>query len=377
MTRTTDAVIVGGGVMGCAIALRLAEAGVKTIILEKAIPGAEASSAAGGILAAQEESHGPGPMFDLSLASRSMFPKLAAELADKTGIDIVHRETGLVSIVYDDAAARALEARFAWQRAAGHKVNWLDAADLHAREPNLSDRARRGLHFPDDGQLEPRPYTRALHLAAVRAGAQILEGSIVRRVIHDQQKGGRAIGVELLDERVLAQHVILAAGAWSSLVEGSGRPPRAVRPIRGQIAQLEPRTPIIRGTIISPKGGYLVGRADGRVLAGSTMEHAGFDKVVTAGGLAHVLAIAIDLAPELANAPVTSTWANFRPATEDERPLLGEGTTPGLVYATGHFRNGILLSPITAEIIRDVVTGRPPSRDLTAFSPRRLPLAAP
>jgi len=159
-----------------------------------------------------------------------------------------------------------------------------------------------------------------------------------------------------------------AAGAWSSLVEGAGLAPAAVRPVRGQIVELATRPAAIRGTVISPRGGYLVGRADGRVLCGSTMEEAGFEPAVTAGGAARVLGVALEIAPSLAGAPVTAAWANFRPTTADKLPILGNAPLAGLIYATGHFRNGILLAPITAEIVRDlVVSGRSPI-DLGPFA---------
>jgi glycine oxidase len=166
--------------------------------------------------------------------------------------------------------------------------------------------------------------------------------------------------------------VVIAAGSWSSLVEGVGLPPATVKPVRGQIVLVETRPPAVRGTVVTP-GGYVVGRADGRVLCGSTMEQAGYDKSVTAGGLAKVLGMALATVPALAAAPVLETWANFRPTTADHLPILGESAIAGLVFATGHFRNGILLSPITAEIISDVVRGvKTTAFDAAAFSPARL-----
>jgi len=369
MARSADCIVIGGGVVGCAAALRLAQAGVRTVVLERAIPGAEASSAAAGILAAQEEAEGPGPLVDLCMASRRLFAALAAELREVTGIDVGHRETGLLSACFAEADRARLERRYAWQVQAGWNLAWLDRAEALRREPALAPGVIAALSFPDDGQLEPRAYGRALSLAAAAAGAEFLSGAYVRRVLVE---GGRVTGVEVEGERVAASRVVIAAGSWSVLVEGAGLPPRSVRPMRGQIAQLETRPPAVHGTIISPAGGYIVGRADGRVLAGSTMELVGFDKRVTAGGLRHVLDVAIGLAPGLADAPVTDTWANFRPVTEDGLPLIGRGGIDGLILETGHFRNGILLSPITGEIVRDLVMGGESRWDLAAFSPARV-----
>jgi glycine oxidase len=362
-----DTIIIGGGVIGCAVAWRLAEGGVDVLVLERAIPGAEASSAAGGILAAQEEAAGPGPLADLCLASRALFPRVAAELREQTGLDIGHRETGLVVACFTPEDEARLELRYAWQRDRGMRLSWLRGADLVAAEPGLGPLVKAGLHFPDDGQLEPRAYLKALALAAARAGATFSTGAYVRRVVHE---GGRVTGVETESGMHPARHVVVAAGSWSSLVEGATLAPRAVRPMRGQIAQLETRPALVRGTITAP-GGYLVGRADGRVLAGSTMELAGYDKRVTASGLRHVLDLAIRLAPALADAPVTDSWANFRPVTSDELPLLGAAGPEGLYLATGHFRNGILLSAVTAEIIRDLVTRGVTPHDLRPFAAGR------
>jgi len=165
--------------------------------------------------------------------------------------------------------------------------------------------------------------------------------------------------------------VVLAAGAWSNQVEGSGLPKGAVRPVRGQIALLDGRLPLLSRVVFSQKG-YVVPRADGRVLCGSTMEEAGFERAVTAGGLRSVLSLAIEICPALADAPILETWSNFRPASPDGWPVLGPAALPGLHYATGHTRNGILLCPITADAVSAEILGRPPVADLEPFSVRRL-----
>lgn len=365
-----DVVIIGGGVVGCSIAWRLAQAGRDVLVLERAIPGAEASSAAGGILAAQEESVGPSAFTELSLRSRARFADVAAELREATGVDIGYRECGVLSIAFSAKEEADLERRYGWQRDGGHALEWLRGAALHRREPALSPEALAGLWFPADGQVEPRSYLRALALAAAGAGARFSSGAYVRRVVSD---GRRVAGVELEGEVIAARHVVIAAGSWSSLIDGADLPPRAVRPMRGQIAKLETRPPAIHGTVTC-RAGYLVGRADGSILAGSTMELVGYDKRVTAGGLRHVLDVAIRLAPALADAPVTETWANFRPVTDDELPILGPTDIEGLLLATGHFRNGILLSPITADIITELVVSGRTTIDLSTF--RRARLAA-
>lgn len=369
LPASAECVVIGGGVMGCGIALRLAQAGVRTVVLERAIPGAEASSAAGGILAAQEEAEGAGPVAALSLASRARIPALVDELRALTAIDVGYRETGCLRLCADDAQVAATEDRVAWQRAAGLRLAWVRGnRALRELEPSIDERWEVGLHFPDDHQLEPRAYVRALSQAAALAGATFVTGAYVRRVVHE---GGRVVAVDVEGGRVATPRVVVAAGSWTSLVDGLGLPPAAVRPMRGQIAMLETRPPAVRGTIFAP-GGYLVGRADGRVLCGSTMELAGYDRSVTAGGLAHVLGLALSVIPGLARAPVVETWANFRPTTDDRRPILGASAVDGLFLATGHFRNGILLSPITAEIIRDLVVHGRSAHDVAPFAPDRV-----
>lgn len=363
-----DTIIIGGGVMGCAIAWRAAQSGRDVLVLERAIPGAEASSAAAGILAAQEESRGPGPLTELALRSRARFRDWAAELRDLTGIDIGYRTAGVLAVAFSAEEEAALDARYAWQRAAGHRLSWLRGAELAACEPALAQTVRAGLHFPDDAQLEPRAYLRALALAAAQAGAQFRTGAYVRRVVSES---GRVLGVELEGELLRARHVVVAAGSWSALVEGAELPPRALQPVRGQIAELETRPPAVQGTIVAA-GGYVVGRRDGRVLAGSTMERVGFDRRVTVAGLHHVLAVAQRLVPSLAEAPISDSWANFRPATSDELPVIGPGPREGLIIATGHFRNGILLSAATAELVCDLLSGTASQTDLEPFRLARL-----
>jgi len=209
-----------------------------------------------------------------------------------------------------------------------------------------------------------RDLARAFSQAAAVAGARFLTGRYVRRVI---VREGAAVGVELDGETLPAGVVVVAAGSWSGLVEGAGVPSAVVRPARGQMVAIETRPPLFRQVVAAP-GGYLVPRRDGTVLAGSTVEMAGFRKEVTVGGLAGILAMARTVIPALADAPVTATWSNFRPFTEDHLPVLGATGVRGLVLATGHFRNGILLAPITAQAIAELVATGTAPLDLAPFA---------
>jgi glycine oxidase len=368
----TDVVVVGAGLQGSAVALRLAQAGKKVVVLERAIPGAEASSAAGGILSPGVEALEPGPFSALCRASLALYPAFAREVEAASGLWVGYRGGGTLEVAFDDDHAKLLAGRAEKLEKAGLPVTVLDDREVRALEPGLAPSARGALHFEDEASLDPRLLGRAVYIAAARAGATFVTGQ-VRRIVH---AGGRAAGVDHESGRIDADAVVLAAGSWSLLVEGHGLPPGAVRPVRGQIAVVDTRPPLLSRVIFSGHG-YVVPRADGRILCGSTMEDVGFEKAVTAGGLRHVLDVALGIAPSLANAPVVETWSNFRPASPDGEPILGAGAVPGLFYATGHTRNGILLAPVTADAVAAAVLGRPAPVDLAPFSPARLAPGAP
>jgi glycine oxidase len=362
-----DVIVIGAGVQGCAVALRLAQAGKDVVVLERSIPGAEASSAAGGILSPGVEALEPGPFYDLCRASLARYGALARELERATELNVGYREGGTLEVALDDQHAQLLAARAERLQRHGMPVEILDDVAARRLEPGLSPQTRGALFFPDEASVDPRLLARALYLAAHAAGARFRTGQ-VRRIV---QEAGRVRGVEHEAGGLEAGAVVLAAGAWSALVEGSGLPHGAVRPVRGQIALLDTRPRLLSRVVFSARG-YVVPRADGRVLCGSTMEEVGFEKAVTAGGLHSVLEIAIDIAPQLARAPLLETWSNFRPASPDGWPVMGAAPVPGLWYATGHTRNGILLTPITADAVSAAILGSASPVDLAPFSADRL-----
>jgi glycine oxidase len=347
--------VIGGGVMGCATALALAGRGVDVVVLERAVPGAEASSAAAGILGAQIELHGRGEDAALYLRARDAWGPWAAALREQTGIDVGHRVSGVLRVAFSAEQEGPIEHDVAWQRKQGLRAELVDGARARQIEPALADDVIAAAHFPDDAQLDPQALLRALMAALSRSPhAQIRGGTTVERLLVEHD---RCVGVKLDEGEVRADATVLAAGSWSSLVPGVPASVPAVRPVRGQMVLLDERPPTVR-TIVFGTGGYVVPRGDGRVLCGSTMEHAGFRKEVTAAGVHAILGGALACVPSLGSAQVVGSWSNFRPHAHGDRALVGASPLPGLFLATGHHRNGILLAKVTADAVADAVTGK-------------------
>jgi glycine oxidase len=365
VSERVTVVIVGAGVMGCAAAVELARRGVPCIVLERSVPGAEASSAAAGMLGAQVESHDAGPFVSLCVASRDRFGAWADLLREATGIDVEHRVCGIVKVAFDRAELDEAETHAAWQRRDGLRAEMLRASEVRTLEPEIAADVVGGVRFPDDGRVDPPRLLKALRIAAERFGARFRTGSIVRRVVVE---GGRARGVALESgETIEAEHVVLAAGSWTTLVGGAPLAPDAVKPARGQIVELVLPAPVQHGVLVGSKA-YLSPRDDGRVLIGSTLEFVGFERGVTAGAVRDLLSAAMRIVPRLERADLGRAWSSFRPHTANELPMIGACTTEHLWLATGHYRNGILLAPITAEIIGALVTGETPPVDPAPFA---------
>ncbi len=354
--------------MGCAAAWQLSQRGLSVRVLERSVPGAEASSAAAGILGAQTESHGPGPLFTLALKSRARYPEWALALQAQTGIDIEHRVCGVARLGFLPTDVRKAQREFAFQTKQGCRVERLDARAVLGRLPQVSQQASGGVFFPDDARVDPPRLLSALRVAAELSGAVFQSGAWVRKLVVER---GRASGVLLDDGAKLgARHVIVAAGSWSSLVEGVPLPKGGVTPARGQIVELGLPVPAFSSVLFGP-GCYLVPRDDGRVLVGSTLEFVGFRREVTASAVHQLLGAAIALVPALAAATLRGSWSNFRPYTSDQLPIIGHSAIPGLLLATGHYRNGILLAPITADILVSLVLDEPLPVPVTQLSPGR------
>jgi glycine oxidase len=365
--RTARVVIVGGGIIGTLTALRLADAGADVLVVDRGTPGAEASSAAAGILAAQAEATGPGALFDLAMESRAMHAALAEELRGRTGVDAGFEHRGVLEAARNEAEGEALVAKTAWQRERALPVEVLDPRGLRQREPGLAVGFARGVWFPEDACVDPARLMAAVSQAAARAGVQFRSGVTVRKVAIERR---RAKGVETDEGLLEGDAVVIAAGAWSGLVEGALGNPSSVRPARGQIVELDTCPSPLRGVVYA-HGGYLVPRSDGRVIVGSTLEFVGYRRGVTVDGLTKVLGVASRTIPALGEASVSRTWSNFRPYTDDKIPFVGARDIEGLFLATGHHRSGILFAPVTAEIVRDLILRGNTRRPIAALSPLR------
>jgi glycine oxidase len=369
--ESANVVVIGGGVIGLAIARALRLRGVKDItLIERAQAGAEASQAAAGMLAPQAEANGADAFFELACASRDLYPAFAVELLEETGTDIELERTGTLYLAFTEKDEQEIEHRYDWQRRAGLPVEKLTAEQAMRLEPCISKEVRAALRFPLDVQVENRKLIAALSLSIEKHGVRLLTETGVKSLITER---GVIKGVETSRGKIYAPVVVAAAGAWTSFLNSSGNTllPLSIEPVRGQMLCFETRPRLARHVIYSPRG-YIVPRLDGRLLAGSTTEHAGFERCVTAEGLHAITSHALEIAPGVASLPLADSWSGLRPRAEDEWPVIGASVEArGLFYATGHYRNGILLAPLTGELLAEQITTGRPAPLACAFSPER------
>jgi glycine oxidase len=363
--------IIGGGVIGCSIAWHLARENNAVTLLERGRLGREASWASAGMIAPQAEAQAPGAFFELCLRAREAFEATLEMLRADSEVDPEYDREGILYLALNEQERAELQQRARWQASAGGTIEELTVSAARQLEPAISPEAIYVLRMPLERRIENRRLTMAYATAAAARGATLLEAVSVKHVL---VKSGSATGVRTSDGREFEADIIVnAAGAWSDQIDGVGENLGSY-PVRGQIVCLDGRPGQLRWSVFSP-GGYLVPRRDGRILAGSTMEEAGFDKSVTLAGLTKITRAALAMAPGLGDLPLREAWAGLRPATRDFLPVLGpSASVPNLFYAVGHFRSGILLSAITGEILTDLIQGRSPSIDLTPFSPKRFVL---
>ena len=385
MPRSAEIVVIGGGVIGLTVARALAQRRVRDVCLvERAALGTEASFAAGGILAPQAEADGHDEFFELACRSRDLYFEFATALFEETGVDVELDTTGTLYVALQEGDVVEIEKRFDWQSKAGLAVEKLTAREagelepcIQAARPAGSEGLRGALLFPRDVQVENRRLLNALVNSVTRLGVNIVTETNVESVAieHDHTSGHskHVHGVQTSRGFVSCPTVIVAAGTWSSFIDHAHTP--KIEPVRGQMICFDAKPQLTRHVIYSPRG-YLVPRKDGRLLAGSTSENAGFTKQVTAGGVSSILAHASEISPQIEHLPIVDTWAGLRPRAADGLPVLGPcDEIKGLVYATGHYRNGILLAPVTGELIAEAVVKGHVSPLLAAFAPNRFKLA--
>jgi glycine oxidase len=354
--RTPNVAIIGAGVIGLGIAWRLAARGASVAMFDKGAAGAGASHAAAGMLAACAEAEpGEEALITLGRESQARWPTFAADLLQASGMDVELRQEGtlVVALTADDQAR--LNHQLVFQHQLGLPLQWISAADTRRREPHLAGKLAGAVFSPEDHQVDNRKLAAALRIAAEAAGASISEHRPVGAI---SSHAGRVDGIVLADgTKVAADVVVLAAGAWSRSIAGLApelRPP--VRPIKGQMLALrmDPAAPLLSHVIWAP-GAYLVPRRDGRLIVGATVEEKGYDTSLTAGGMLTLLEAAWRAVPAVEELPIDEMWVGHRPGSRDDAPILGAGPIDGLIYATGHHRNGILLTPITADTIARLV----------------------
>ncbi len=373
-----DAIVVGGGVIGLACAWRAARRGLRIRVLERDGPGAGASSVAAGMLApVGEVNWGEDALMRMAIASARAWPTFASELAADSGLEVDYEACGALHVALDRDEAEELRRRFELMESLDLDVAWLRGRECRELEPGLAPACAGGVHAPHEAAIDPRQLLTALAAAVEHRGGEVSIEAEVADALIDR---GRLVGVVTADGREhRADRVVLATGAWSGTapwLPPEGRPP--VRPVKGQILTLRAgpdSKPCDR--IVTSGRVYLVPRQDGRIVIGATVEERGFDVQVTAGGVHELLREAYRALPEIAELELVETLAGLRPGTPDNAPLIGPGGLEGLLLATGHYRNGILMTPLTSDSIAALLASELPPDAAGPAHPGRFAGASP
>ena len=368
--RTYDAIVAGGGLIGSAIALELARDDLRVVLFDAREPGREASWASAGILSPAPENPGMISMVPIGRASLAMYPEFVAQVEELSGIASGYRAKGTVEALFSRHAREELNTIVALHRGLGLQAEAISAKEAREMEPALSEEIEAAVLRPQEASVDNRLLVNALIEAAKRTGAEIHPGAAVEGI---WREGSQCRGAVVNGENISAKHTIVAAGSFSAQIAGAAEF-APVQPAKGQMASLRCEAARIERVLWSEQI-YVVPRNDGRILCGATVEHVGFDKTVTAGGMHANLDAAIALVPLLATAQLEESWAGLRPDTPDHLPIIGPTEMEGLLIATGHFRSGVLLTPITAKLIGEFIAGKNPSVDWERFSPMRFQAA--
>lgn len=355
MKRHYDSIIVGGGVIGSSIAFQLSKRNYSVLVLEKDGLAEKASSAAAGMLGAQSELEGDSPLFNLARQSRSRFPRLAKELYQISGVDIELMQSGIIKVAQTEEEVAHLKTVAAYQKSIGEEAEWLAAEELKKREPGLSDAALGGVYLPHDGQVSAPLLANAFAQSAKKLGADMLEHTEVKDFIYEN---GRLSGVKSSAGTFSAKDIIIAGGAWSKQILSNAGVALDVFPVKGECFSVIHDKPIATLSIFLSNG-YIVPKSRGRTIIGATQKPYDENPTVQVSSLSQLIEMAGRLLPELKNARWEKAWAGIRPQTGDGYPYIGKHPElHGLTIATGHFRNGILLSPITGEMVADLIEGK-------------------
>ncbi len=374
--KTYDVIIAGGGIIGGSIAFDLARRNLRVVVLDRRELMHEASWAAAGMLSPAPDCPAAIPLVPLGRASLALYPDFVDAVEEESSLRTGYRTGGALEAIFHGDAERELSTLVALHHGLGLACEPLPLDDARKMEPGLGRDARAAVLLPDECSIVPRALSAAVQAAAASAGATLRPGVEVVSLAFD---GKKCAGVKTSSgETIHAGQVVLAAGCWSSQISDVALYAPTL-PVRGQMAALRHSGTPIRHVLRS-EGGYLVPRgveSPQTVVVGSTIENAGYEKLVTSGGIEKILSAANELAPELAKAEIVETWCGLRPGTPDQLPILGPADVDGLVFATGHYRNGILLAPVTAKLVGEWITERKTYLDWERFSPLRFTRASP
>jgi len=363
-----DIIVLGGGIIGCATAWELAQRGQRVCLIERGTIGCEASTAAAGILSAQMDLEGPGAFLELCQASRRLYPRWVDELERRSRMSVDYHVDGILSVAFTDDEVRRMDHRQRWQRRLGLKVERWSPREILHEEPNLAGKFKAGFFFPTEAQVDNVKLMEALGLACRKAGVAVLEQTEAKRLVIRRR---HVAGVQTGRGTLFAPVVVNCLGSWSSL----NRVPALrvpVEPAKGQMLAFTAPKRLFRHIVMS-EAAYEVQRRSGVLIVGSTVEFVGFDKRVTLEGIHQILfGFRRMVSPSVfTQCAFQEAWAGFRPFSQDRLPILGETRVGGLLIASGHFRHGILLAPITAKLVADLMLRGRASHDLSSFSPSR------
>ncbi|MGB7845941.1 MAG: glycine oxidase ThiO [Candidatus Acidiferrum sp.] len=361
-----DAVVAGGGLIGASIALELADAGMKVGLYDAREPGREASWASAGMISPAPENADMIPFVPMSRASVALYPEFIRKVEGLTGMDVGYRRDGALDVILNGEVEEELSTIIALQHGVGLKAEALNAEQARRMDPALTEEIEAAIFRADEASLDNRVFTDAVLKAAQQKGVEIFAGNGARAL---WKEGERCKGLILEKGQAEAKWTVIAAGCFSARIEGVA-PYAPVLPAKGQMIALRCESLEIKH-VLWLEHTYLVPRNDGRIIAGSTIERTGFDHDVTAGGMNKILSGAMKLVPGLEKARIEQTWAGLRPDSPDHLPIIGPTDVEGLLIATGHFRSGILLTPVTARMIREWVTTQTVSVDWERVSPMR------